>query len=104
LAAIAILQTIAPPLAPAPAPLAVELPKALSLPLPTPVYGVQAWSNLMQEAAAGAMMGYRLMMAYSNNTGFATLQTRLMKEQLELMTKSGAKMMEAAQRFTKTPT
>jgi hypothetical protein len=98
LAAIAILQTIAPPIAP----LAIDLPKPLALPLPTPTYGVQAWANLMQEAAAGAMMGYRLMMAYSNNTGFAALQTRLMKEQIELMTKSGAKMIEAAQRFTKT--
>jgi hypothetical protein len=56
----------------------------------------------MQEAAAGAMMGYRLMMAYSSNTGLAALQTRLMKEQVELMTKSGAKMIEAAQRLTKT--
>jgi hypothetical protein len=101
LAAIAILQTIAPPLAP-PAPLALDLPKPLAIPLPTPAYGVQAWANLMQEAAAGAMMGYRMMMAYSNNTGFAALQTRLMKEQIELMTKSGAKMIEAAQRFTKT--
>jgi hypothetical protein len=100
LAAIAILQTIAPPLAP----LALDppIPLALPLPLPTPVYGVQAWANLMQEAAAGAMMGYRLMMAYSNNTGFAALQTRLMKEQIELMTKSGSKMLEAAQRFSKT--
>jgi hypothetical protein len=100
LAAIAILQTIAPPLAP-PAPLAIDLPSPL-LPLPTPAFGVQAWANLMQEAAAGAMMGYKLMLAYSNNTGFAALQTRLMKEQIELMTKSGAKMMEAAQRFSKT--
>jgi hypothetical protein len=98
LAAIAILQTLAPPLAP-PAPIAIAPP--LPLPLPTPAFGVQAWANLMQEAAAGAMMGYRLMMAYSNNTDFAALQTRLMKEQVELMTKSGAKMMEAAQRFTK---
>jgi hypothetical protein len=72
------------------------------MPLPTPAFGVQAWANLMQEAAAGAMMGYRLMMAYSNNSGFAALQTRLMKEQIELMTQSGAKMLEAAQRFTKT--
>jgi len=100
LAAIAILQTIAPPLAP-PAPLAVVPPIPLALPLPTPAFGVQAWANLMQEAAAGAMMGYKLMLAYSNNTGFAALQTRLMKEQIELMTKSGAKMIEAAQRFTK---
>jgi len=101
LAAIAILQTIAPPLAP-PAPLILDLPTPLAMPLATPPFGVQAWANLMQEAAAGAMMGYRLMMAYSNNTGFAALQTRLMKEQIELMTQSGAKMLEAAQRFTKT--
>ncbi len=101
LAAIAVLQTLAPPLA-SPAPFVIDLPKPLSMPLSTPTYGVQAWANLMQEAAAGAMMGYRLMMAYSTNTGFAALQTRLMKEQIELMTKSGAKMMEAAQRFTKT--
>jgi len=100
LAAIAILQTIAPPLAP-PAPLALDPIQPLALPIPTPAFGVQAWANLMQEAAAGAMMGYRLMMAYSNNTGFAALQTRLMKEQIELMTQSGAKMLEAAQRFTK---
>jgi hypothetical protein len=99
LAAIAILHTLAPPLT-ARAVIAPPLP--LAMPLPTPVYGVQAWANLMQEAAAGAMMGYRLMMAYSNNTGFAALQTRLMKEQIELMTKSGAKMLEAAQRHTKT--
>jgi hypothetical protein len=100
LAAIAILQTIAPPLAP----LVIDPPRpiAMPLPMPMPAYGVQAWANLMQEAAAGAMMGYRLMMAYSNNTGFAALQTRLMKEQIELMTKSGSKMLEAAQRFTKT--
>jgi len=100
LAAIVMLQTIAPPLVPPT--LAVPAPPPLALPLPTPAYGVQAWANLMQEAAAGAMMGYRLMMAYSNNTGFAALQTRLMKEQIELMTQSGAKMLEAAQRFTKT--
>jgi hypothetical protein len=81
-------------------PLALPLP--LPLPLPTPAYGVHAWANLMQDAAAGAMMGYKLMLAYSNNTGFAALQTRLMKEQIELMTTSGAKMIEAAQRFTKT--
>jgi hypothetical protein len=101
LAAIAILQTIAPPLAPA-APLPIEPPIPFALPLATPPFGLQAWANLMQEAAAGAMMGYRLMMAYSNNTGLAALQTRLMKEQIELMTQSGAKMIEAAQRFTKT--
>jgi hypothetical protein len=97
LAAIAILQTLAPPLAAPSTPIATE-----PLPLPTPAYGVQAWANLMQEAATGAMMGYRLMMAYSNNIGFAALQTRLMKEQIELMSKSGYKMIEAAQRFTKT--
>jgi len=101
LAAIAILQTIAPPLAP-PAALPIDAPIPLALPLATPPFGLQAWANLMQEAAAGAMMGYRLMMAYSNNTGLAALQTRLMKEQIELMTQSGAKMIEAAQRFTKT--
>jgi hypothetical protein len=103
LAAIALLQSVAAPLVP---PTALALgpvkPLALPLPLPTPAYGVHAWANLMQEAAAGAMMGYKLMLAYSNNTGFAALQTRLMKEQIELMTTSGAKMIEAAQRFTKT--
>jgi len=100
LAAIGILQTLAP-LTPT-APIAMATPASLALPLPTPAYGVQAWANLMQEAAAGAMMGYRLMLSYSNNAGFAALQTRLMKEQIELMTKSGAKMMEAAQRISKT--
>jgi len=100
LAAMAILQTIAPPLAPIT--IAPPIPLPAALPLPTPAYGVQAWANLMQEAAAGAMLGYRLMMAYSNNTGFAALQTRLMKEQIELMTKSGSKMIEAAQRLTVT--
>jgi hypothetical protein len=101
LAAIALLQSVAAPLV-SPTALALGPSKPLALPLPTPAYGVHAWANLMQEAAAGAMMGYKLMLAYSNNTGFAALQTRLMKEQIELMSKSGAKMIEAAQRFTKT--
>jgi hypothetical protein len=84
----------------------VEPPKAgtaarISPPSPTAVYGVQAWANLMQEAAASALMGYRLMLAYSNNTGLAALQARLMKEQLELMTKSSSKMIETAERLTK---
>jgi hypothetical protein len=100
LAAIGILHTLAP-LTPT-APIAMATPASLALPLPTPAHGVQAWANLMQEAAAGAMMGYRLMLSYSNNAGFAALQTRLMKEQIELMTKSGARMMEAAQRISKT--
>jgi hypothetical protein len=100
LAAIAILKTMAPPLTPVA--IAPPIPLPAALPLPMPAYGVQAWATLMQEAAAGAMLGYRLMMAYSNNTGFAALQTRLMKEQIELMTKSGSKMIEAAQRLTVT--
>jgi hypothetical protein len=87
---------------PIPTPIALEPLKPLGASLPTAAYGVQAWANLMQEAAAGALMGYRLMMAYSNNTGFAALQTRLMKEQIELMTQSGYKLIEAAQRLTKT--
>jgi len=101
LAAIAILHTLAAPLTP-PVTVPIEPPKPAALPLPSPAYGVQAWANLMQEAAAGALMGYRMMLAYSNNTGFATLQTRLMKEQIELMTQSGYKLIEAAQRLTKT--
>jgi len=101
LAAITILHTLAGPLKP-PASLAIDAPIPVALALPTPAFGVQAWANLMQEAAAGALMGYRLMLAYSNNTGFAALQTRLMKEQIELMTKSGYKLIEAAQRLSKT--
>jgi len=101
LAAIAILHTLAAPLTP-PGIVPIEPPKPAALPLPTAAYGLQSWANLMQEAAAGALMGYRLMLAYSNNTGFAALQTRLMKEQIELMTQSGYKLIEAAQRLGKT--